>query len=157
MAKIALMLVLVLAGCGGSGPATNFTATLAGGNEVPATTSSGTGSATLTLSGTTVNYTVTFTGLSAAASMSHIHVGPATGTGPVVVPFTGIPSATSGSFSGSFTAANVLTASIPDGGMGVDAGDFNGLLQLMRAGDTYTNVHTTTYTGGEIRGQNQPQ
>ena len=51
----------------------------------------------------------------------------------------------------------MAAASTPDGGIGVDAGDYNGLLQLMRAGETYTNIHTTTNPGGEIRGQNQPQ
>ena len=149
MAKTALMLVLVLAGCGGSGPATNFTATLAGGNEVPATTSSGTGSATLTLSGTTVNYTVTFTGLSAAASMSHIHVGPATGTGPVVVPFTGIPSATSGSFSGSFTAADIQASTNPP------VATLDDLLAQMRNHGAYVNIHSSFAPAGEIRGQIQ--
>ena len=30
------------------------------------------------------------------------------------------------------------------------------LLAAMRAGNTYTNIHTGTYSDGEIRGQNQP-
>ena len=28
-----------------------------------------------------------------------------------------------------------------------------GLLTAMRAGDTYVNVHTTQFSGGEVRGQ----
>ena len=58
---------------------------------------------------------------------------------------------------GSFTAADVKAAATTDGGVSVTAGDYNGLLTLMRAGNTYTNIHTTTNPNGEIRGQNQAQ
>lgn len=151
-------LALGLAACGSSNPATHFRATMNAANEPGGVTSNGTGTADYTVDGGTVSFTVTFSGLSANANMAHIHVGPAGVNGTVAVSFTQlVPHATDGGFSGSFTAANVLTASIPDGGIGVDAGDYNGLLQLMRAGETYTNIHTTAYTGGEIRGQNQPQ
>ena len=154
-----IALAFGLAACGSSSPATHFTATMKASNEVGTTVnSSGTGTADYTVDGGTVTFTVNFSGLTSNANMAHIHVGPPGVNGTVAVSFTQlVPHATDGGFSGSFTAANVLTASIPDGGMGVDAGDFNGLLQLMRAGNTYTNVHTTAYTGGEIRGQNQPQ
>jgi hypothetical protein len=153
-----VILTFALAACGSSNPATHFRATLSAANEPGSVTSSGTGTADYTVDGGTVSYTVTFSGLTANANNAHIHVGPAGVNGGVTVPFTSqIPHATSGTFSGTFTAANVLTASIPDGGIGVDAGDYNGLLQLMRAGETYTNIHTAAYTGGEIRGQNQPQ
>jgi hypothetical protein len=30
------------------------------------------------------------------------------------------------------------------------------LMALIQAGDTYVNVHTTQFTGGEIRGQMAP-
>ena len=127
-------------------------------NEPGGVTSNGTGTADYTVDGGTVSYTVTFSGLSANANQAHIHVGPAGVNGGVTVPFTSqVPHSNAGTFSGTFTAADVQAASTPDGGIGVDAGDYNGLLQLMRAGNTYTNVHTTAYTGGEIRGQNQPQ
>ena len=146
-----------LAACGGSsGPATHFTATLSGANEVPANASTATGTASYTLNGTTVNYTITYTGLSAAPSGSHIHVGPAGVSGSVVVPFTGLPTTTSGTFSGSFTASNVAAGTA--GGVTITAGSLDSLLAAMRAGNTYTNVHAApTYGGGEIRGQNQPQ
>jgi hypothetical protein len=147
-----------LAACGSSSPATHFTATMNAANEPGGVTSSGTGTADYTVDGGTVSYTVTFTGLTANASAGHIHVGPAGVNGAVTVPFTvPSPGTKAGTITGSFTAANVAAASTSDGGVGVDAGDYNGLLQLMRAGNTYTNIHTSTYPGGEIRGQNQPQ
>ena len=151
-------LALGLAACGSSNPATHFRATMNAANEPGGVTSNGTGTADYTVDGGTVSYTVTFSGLNANANNAHIHVGPAGVNGGVTVPFTSqVPHATSGAFSGTFTAANVQAASTPDGGIGVDAGDYNGLLQLMRAGETYTNIHTTANPGGEIRGQNQPQ
>jgi hypothetical protein len=42
---------------------------------------------------------------------------------------------------GTFTAANVSGISYAD------------LVAAIRAGDTYVNVHTTQFPGGEIRGQ----
>jgi len=149
-------LALGLAACGSSNPATHFKATMNAANEVGTVASSGTGTADYTVDGGTVSYTVTFSGLTANANAGHIHVGPAGVNGGVTVPFT-VPRNTAGTFTGTFTAANVAAASTTDGGVGVDAGDYNGLLQLMRAGETYTNIHTSTYQGGEIRGQNQPQ
>ena len=160
MSRIAIVTAaLALAACGGSsGPATHFSATMSPANEVPSTTSSGTGSATYTVDGGTVSYSVTFSGLTGPATAGHIHVGPAGVNGAVTVPFTlPTPAAKSGTINGSFTAADVKAAATPDGGVSVAAGDYNGLLTLMRAGNTYTNIHTSTYPNGEIRGQNQPQ
>jgi CHRD domain len=158
MIRIGIVAVaFALLACGGSsGPATRFAATLSAANEPGTVNSTGTGSATYTLDGGTVSYSVTFSGLTAPASAGHIHVGPAGVNGNVTVPFSP-PAATSGTFSGIFSAADVRAASTPDGGVSVAVGDFNGLITLMRAGNTYTNIHTSTYTGGEIRGQNQPQ
>jgi CHRD domain len=157
MIRIATVaLALGLAACGSSNPATHFNATMNAANEPGGVTSAGTGTADYTVDGGTVSYTVTFSGLSGNATAGHIHVGPAGVNGAVTVPFT-VPHASSGTFSGTFTAQNVMAASTPDGGIGVDAGDYNGLLQLMRANETYTNIHTQANPGGEIRGQNQPQ
>jgi len=148
-----------LAACGGSSsPSNHFVATLNAANEPGTITSSGTGTADYVVDGGVVTYTITFTGLTANANNAHIHVGPAGVAGGVTVPFTQqIPRQTSGTFSGSFTAANVAAATAPDAGISLDAGDFEGLLNLMRAGNTYTNIHTTANPGGEIRGQNTPQ
>jgi hypothetical protein len=149
--------VLALAACGGSsGPATHFAATMSPANEVPSVTSSGTGSATYAVDGGTVSYTVTFSNLTGPAIAGHIHVGAAGVNGGVTVPFSP-PAAASGTFNGTFTAADVKAATASDGGVSIAVGDYNGLLTLMRASNTYTNIHTNANKNGEIRGQNQPQ
>src|SRR5258708_6858881 len=143
---------ILAAACGSSGPATNFSTTLSAANEVPANTSTATGTATFALSGTTVTYTVTYGGLSGPPSASHMHVGATTASGGVVVPFTIPTGATaSGTFSGSFTQADIRAQTNPV------INTLDDLLVQIRAGNTYTNIHTSTYPGGEIRGQNQPK
>ena len=63
---IALALLPLVAACGDdepSGPATSFSATLTGSEEVPAVVTSATGNATLDVSGSAITYTVTVAGL----------------------------------------------------------------------------------------------
>jgi hypothetical protein len=127
-------------------------------NETPAPpmpNPSATGSATYTTDGGTVDYTVTWSGLSANASAGHIHVGSSTEAGPVVLPFT-LPKATSGTITGSFSAADVKAGTSPSG-VTVNVNDMASMLAAMRAGNTYTNIHTVNNPNGEIRGQNKPQ
>jgi hypothetical protein len=50
---------------------------------------------------------------------------------------------------GTVTAADVVGPT----GQGVSPGEFEEILDAMRAGVTYANVHTTKIPGGEIRGQ----
>lgn len=60
MYKIAVAVLLPLvAACGDDpvSPATSFTATLSGANEVPAVTTTASGSATLSVSGAQITYT----------------------------------------------------------------------------------------------------
>ncbi|HTL59301.1 MAG TPA: TIGR03118 family protein [Candidatus Limnocylindrales bacterium] len=112
--------------------------TLNGASEVPAVTTSASGSASLTLVGNHLFYTLNFSGLVGNAIAAHIH-GPAPvgSNAPVIVPFNTPPSAKSGSVSGTAT----LTP--------------NQMAYLL-SGQTYVNVHSTTNTGGEIRGQIAP-
>jgi CHRD domain len=147
-----------LAACGGSsGPATHFGATMNGANEVPAKTTAATGTATYVINATSVDYTVTWTGLSGNATAGHIHVGTPDVAGAVVVPFTlsAAQKAPQGTLSGTFTAADVQAAT--GGTVSVAKNDFDGLIAAMRAGNTYTNVHTAANPGGEIRGTNTAQ
>ena len=140
--------------CGGSSSnATKFTATLNGASETPSVATGATGTATFTVSGTTVNYSVTASGLSGSATASHIHVGPTTAAGPVVLPFNNINNGPGGSvtISGTFTSTDVVPQANPP------INNLDDLLAQMRAGNTYTNIHTAAHPGGEIRGQNSQQ
>src|SRR5687768_5740782 len=54
-----------------------------------------------------------------------------------------------GTVSGTITPEQVVGPA----GQGIAAMQFGELVQAMRAGATYVNIHTTTFGGGEIRGQ----
>ena len=57
----------------------------------------------------------------------------------------------SGTVTGTITAANVIAPMTPQG---IAAGEFAELVEAMRAGVTYANVHSLPqFPGGEIRGQ----
>lgn len=120
-----------------------FEATLSGAEEVPPNASPGTGSATLALDTTalTLSVDVDFDGLLAPTIAAHLHCcTPPGANAPVVVPFA--PGFPLGVMSGGFFDVFVL----PD----------LALLPSLLAGLTYVNVHTTTFPGGEIRGQVHP-
>jgi hypothetical protein len=147
-----------LAACGGTSTpsSTNFaTVSMTGGNEVPQRTSNGTGIAEYTVNGTTVHYKVTYNNLSGPPTVSHIHVGTPTVSGGVVVGFTGLPNTASGVIEGDFTASNIAAGTA--GGVTVQAGNLDSLLQAFKDGNAYTNIHTTVNPGGEIRGQILPK
>jgi CHRD domain len=159
LARIALALLPLVAACGDdepSGPATSFSAALSGAEEVPAVTTTATGTATFDIIGDQINYTVNVVGLSNAV-VSHIHVAPDGENGPVRMDLCGtgapLPACTSG------------TAVLATGSNGTTIGiTFDELVEAMRAGETYVNVHTNDGIGqpntgagdmqsGEIRGQ----
>ncbi len=114
-----------------------FRVSMNGVSEVPATTSAGTGSGLMNVISNKLSYSFSFTNLSSAATAGHIH-GPSdqTHTAGVLIPFS-VPSATSGTFSGSATLTSQQ-------------------LFYMISGLTYANIHTTPNPGGEIRGQITP-
>lgn len=154
-------LVPVLAACGDdepAGPATSFTATLSGTNEVPPVTTPATGSATLSVSGGQITYTVNVTNLQNAL-VAHIHIAPAGENGPVRLNLCGTgdpqPACTSGT--------GVLATGTNGTTVGAPPITFDSLLSAMRTGGAYVNVHTNATgctpgdpgcnPGGEIRGQ----
>jgi len=57
-----------------------------------------------------------------------------------------------GKVSGRITAANVIAVSGPPE-QGVAAGEFDEVVQAIRAGVAYVNVHSTKFVPGEVRGQ----
>jgi hypothetical protein len=152
-------LLPIIAACGDDDPAsssaTSFTATLSGANEVPAVTTPATGNATLSVSGAQITYTITVTNLQNAV-LGHIHVAPAGENGPVRLNLCGTgapePPCTSGT--------GVLATGTNGATIGIT---FDELLNAMRTGGAYVNVHTSATgctpgqpgcnPGGEIRGQ----
>lgn len=118
-------------------------ADLSGTNEVPARATAASGTAGITIEGNVVHFSVEVHDIQ-AVSLAHIHSGAAGVNGPVRVdfflgpvtgPMNGILA------SGSFTASDVRGVS------------FDEILNQMRAGTAYVNVHSPTFPAGEIRGQ----
>jgi hypothetical protein len=134
--------------------AVDFKAHLSGGNEVPAVDTVAQGEAIFKLSddGTQLHYKLIVANLENTLQ-SHIHVGAAGANGGVVAflyPSAPPAQLIAGRFSG-VLAEGVITAADLRGslaGMSLDA-----LVAQMAAGNTYVNVHTVAYPGGEIRGQ----
>ena len=149
IAVASLLAVTVAYACSDStSPAgTRYISTMTGPNERPTpTTSAATGTATYVLTGNLLTYTVTVSGLTAPASGSHIHVGASTVAGPIIVPYT-----VSATQNGVVTSGTIdLTYPIVSGGSSI-TGD--SLKVLLENGNAYTNVHNSSFPGGEIRGQ----
>src|SRR5258708_246460 len=115
-----------------------FDANLQGFNENPPNASPGTGFGQVVVNAAHTQITVdeNWSGLTAPATASHIHgpAGPGTNA-PVLFPFSGVPAATSGA--------------IPEQTFSITPENYNDLLN----GLYYMNIHTSTFPGGEIRGQ----
>jgi hypothetical protein len=145
-----------------------FVADLTQGLEVPPTGSPGTGSATVVLDTTasTMHVDVTFSGLTSGTTASHIHCCLAspfqTGANVMVATttptFPGFPlGMTSGTYDmifnlldpGTYNPAFVTSAFNPSGTI---AGAEAALVAGIENGETYLNIHTTNFMGGEIRG-----
>src|SRR5438552_18644725 len=145
-----LISLLVIAGTAAASGNHEYRATLLGSNEVPPHDTAAHGVAQFHVSndGLSVRYTLNVTQIEGVVA-GHIHVGAVGVNGPVVVTLY-TPSAcrtlpTGIRCDGTFTAADLS---------GPLAGHpLSDLLALMDANGTYTNVHTHTFPGGEIRGQ----
>ena len=173
MKKLAFLVLIVLcfsvALVASGDDANTFKASLRGINETPgpvATQASGSFSATLSSDGATLSYTVTYANLNAPVTQSHIHFGLSkeqggimiwlcqTAAAPAPVPATGpvvptCPDTTSGTVHGTVSAAHVVGPN----SQGITPGaDFAKVVQAMREGAAYVNVHSTRSPIGEIRG-----
>jgi len=81
----------------------------------------------------------------------HVHVAPPGENGPIVLPLLGNPFIED---PGVTPRGNFLRGTATDADVtGEFAGDLAALVEAIRAGNTYLNVHTTKHRGGEVRGQ----
>jgi hypothetical protein len=132
-----------------------FGATLIGLNEVPSLNTPGHADLALTVTDTTIAFTLNYSGLTGAPMAAHIHIGQPGVNGGVSVFFCGgggkpaCPATNSGTVTGTIAAADVQA--IPS--QGFAAGDIAPVIDALRQGFTYANMHTALFPAGEIRGQ----
>jgi hypothetical protein len=139
-------------------------------NEVPSVSSGARGrfKATIDRENQTISYEVSYEGLEDATTQSHIHFGQRHTLGGVSVflcgnapdvppaPFPQPPACplSPATVTGVLTPANVVGPN----GQGI-APSLNGvneideLVEAILSGDTYANVHSVKFRGGEVRGQ----
>lgn len=131
----------------------NFFAVLMGSQVVPPVNTPAKGLAVFMPNndGTQLNFIIAVDNID-NVMMSHIHMAPAGMNGPIVAtlyPGPTIP----GPFTGVLAQGTITAKDL----MGPLAGHpLSDLLKQMRAGNTYTLVHTVQHQAGEIRGQIQP-
>ena len=156
--------LIVLAPAAYAAPMT-FTAILSAANEVPppVVVSSGTGLATIVLDPTaqTLQVNATFSGLTSNTVAAHIHccapLGTNAGVATTLPAFPGFPlGVTSGTYSSAvfdLTQPLIYNPAFVTLQGGTIAGAEAALIAGITGGQTYFNIHTVNFGGGEIRGQ----
>src|SRR5260370_7617343 len=148
------------------GGALRFSTLLSTFNEVPpkANGAHGTFRAKLSEDGTTLNWTITWSGLSGPPSVAHIHFGLKGMNYPVMTFFCGgptgnpailqkpdCPKTTSGSITGTTTAADIIALNTPGANdQALDLHDFAGFLRALGPRSPSPNMHTTRFPAAEI-------
>lgn len=129
-----------------------FVAGLVGSQEVPPVTTAGAAGAEFVLNPNgTISYELRAVGPIQNATASHIHLGARAQNGPVVAFL--FESSTPTNFqAGDLISSGTLSDSNVIARPGFTPSISN-LVQRMRQGRTYANLHTTAHPGGEIRGQ----
>ena len=158
----AFALGFAVIGAAGAGLNANWSDHLTGAEEVPVRPTQAQGQAIFHLAddGQSIDYKLIATNID-NVRQAHIHIGPVGENGPVVVFLYGLVPAGGGRETGllakgSFTAANFVGP--------LTGQPFSALVDAMRAGRAYVNVHTDNgvappnegpgdFPGGEIRAQ----
>jgi hypothetical protein len=159
---VAIAVSLMMAAPAAHADAFTFVADLTQALEVPATGSAGTGFATVVLDtvANTMHVDVTFSGLSSGTTASHIHccllspllTGVNVGVATTTPTFTDFPlGVTSGSYDHVFdlTLASSYNPAFDGATVASQEATF---VAGIESGETYLNIHTTNFPGGEIRG-----
>src|SRR5256885_2082405 len=132
----------------------NFSASLTGANEVPPINSTGAADFGMTIQPGSITFSLTFSGLSSPLVVAHLHFAPSKVADGVMIFLCGgggqpaCPAATSGTITGTITAANVTGPTT----QGIAPGDLDSALEAVRDSLSYANMHTANFGGGEIRG-----
>jgi hypothetical protein len=133
--------------------------TLTGSEENPDISTVATGTFEARIIGEkTIAYKLTYSGLEGTVQQAHIHFAKRAVNGGVSAflcsnlpsPPPGTPACPeSGTVAGELDAADVIGPN----DQGIEPGAFAELVAAMRAGNTYANVHSSRFPGGEIRTQ----
>ena len=169
LTAVAIFCVLTVPARGQDGGGRNLRAELSGSREVPTVSSAATGRfrARVFADGTGFEYSLDYDGLEGVVTQAHIHIAQPFASGgisvwlcktdlvnppPTVPAFTPIcgPGGEDGP-----EAIGVITAEHVIGpvGQAVPSMAFSELMRLIRSGNAYANVHSTSAPGGEVRGQ----
>jgi hypothetical protein len=135
---------------------------LTGLQEVPVVLTGAEGKFKARIFSDRIEYTLRYEDLEGDVTQAHIHIGQRLANGGISVWLCGNPSATvtppagtqmcppdPATISGTLTAANVVGPA----GQGIAPGEFDELVDAIKDGLTYANVHSTLAPGGEMRGQ----
>jgi hypothetical protein len=154
MAKVKLLMFVILATIlsvsVGFAAEKSFKAKLTGSNEVPSVKTKAKGEIKFKLSkdGKQLSYKLQVKNIE-NPNAAHIHLGKKGKTGPPIANlFTGPKK--EGKFSGDLSEGTITAENLSGELMGKSLAD---LVQLIKSGDAYVNVHTDAHPEGEIRGQ----
>jgi len=171
---IAVVGVVVLAGLALSTVASSdfdglgLRAKLRSFQEVPSISSTARGSfhAVIAEDESSIAWTLSYSDLEAVVQQAHIHLGQRGVNGGITVFFctnlgngpagTQACPASPATITGTITAADVspnIPATAAARNQGLGTGELAELIRAIRSGNTYANVHSVTFPGGETRGQ----
>jgi hypothetical protein len=141
-----------------------FHARFLGVNETPSISTDATATLKVKINGSgdmaTIDYTLTYSGLRAPVTQAHIHFAQSKVAGGVMVFLCGTAAASGPAgtpacppegtpVSRTLTSADV----VGPGGQGIAPLEMGRVVKAIRDGAAYGNVHSTTFPGGETRGQ----
>jgi hypothetical protein len=151
----AVVLVVLAGASAAADDRIELRARLTGFEEVPPISTTGRGDFRAEVEDEEMQFRLRYSNLEGGSIVgAHIHFGQSGVNGGIVVHFCGTggkpacPPAPA-TLEGTITAADVVGVAA----QGIAAGEFDEVLRAIRAGRGYVNVHTTTFSGGEIRGQ----
>ncbi|HEX4959387.1 MAG TPA: CHRD domain-containing protein [Thermoanaerobaculia bacterium] len=130
--------------------------------EVPALSTPGSGDfvASINAAGTEINYQLRYSNLQGKVTQSHLHIGQKGVSGAIMIflcsnlgngPAGTQPCPQEGTISGTIHMENVTGGAA----QGIAPGELFEVVQAIRGGVVYANVHSDLFPAGEIRGQLQ--